>query len=502
MASISVYNIGTTSFSVKLTGLQTEGVNYTRQCYWVAYDLTNNGNSTAGGYTDITQGSLEGGDYTFTGMSPNHQYQVSCRVTRKDTGAYLTSIQSSNFYTKSGDSGGSGGGDDDDTPWTACENSQINVYTDEKVVSVQDYISGKDILSPYQVHRYPVKFSHSGYAHFYTTGDVDTIGYLSTTSTWKSDFSRPSSSVASDDNSYDGTNFDIGYYVNANTVYYIYVRGRTGQESGYVDLCITEPWELSLSNLGTPTATQSMGIILNAGTMWCGQVSFASSCKVTVSFSTSMNMQCWISKSSAWSHGEPTSDIVAYDDWNYTITFDAVAGQTYYIWLRDYSAATSGQVFLDITIPQNSIKKWSWSASNGIANASKTDAAYKAVQNKQSTKNFNRDVWKAMVDKVQEIRNKTVGGWDATYASFDTTRDRVASNGDFELTATMFNSLRNNLELAGTSTKVGLTQIPDTTKHDNAPNGTIPHPVESGKTVFGHYFITLTDYMNSCIDKL
>lgn len=398
--------------------------------------------------------------------------------------------------------GGSGGSDDDDTPWTACENSRINVYTDEKVVAIQDFTTGENILSPYQVHRYPVKFSHSGYAHFYTTGDVDTIGYLSTTSTWKSDFSRPSSFVAFDDNSYDGTNFDIRYYVNANTVYYIYVRGSTGKESGYVDLCITEPWELSSSNLGTLTATQSMVIILNAGTMWCGQVSFDSNCKVTVSFDTTMVMQCWISKSSGWSHGEPTS-YIAYDDWDYTITFDAVAGQTYYIWFRDYSAASSGQVFLDITIPETSIKKWSWSASNGNAYASETSAAYKAVQNKQSTKNFSHLVWNDMVDKTKAICDKAVGWWDSESYGLDyaNTKAKVNSNGEYELTAEMFNSLRNNLEIAGYH-KLGLAKIPATTNHDNAPNGTIPHPVVSGKTVFGHYFITLADYMNSCIDKL
>ena len=377
MASISVYNIGTTSFSVKLTGLQTEGVNYTRQCYWVAYDLTNNGNSTAGGYTYITQGSLEGGDYTFTGMSPNHQYQVSCRVTRTDTGAYLTSIQSSNFYTKSG---GSGGGSNN-TWWLYDQG-----MTDTGLESFS--------LSANEFRRYSVKFDKSG---------ILAVGIQNL------------------------VRKDMCLYVTTSTLW--------DETTGVPDDIIADI-----------ESTQSL----------------------------------------------------------LRLEVDVVSYTTYYIWIREADGTTASGITLSwsLSVSAPTINKWSWSASNGIAYASETAAAYKAITGsglERNTKNFNRYVWKDMVDKVKEIRNDE---WDTTYASFDTTRNRVASNGDFELTATMFNSLRNNLELAGTSTKVGLTQIPSTTNHNNAPNGTIPHPVESGKTVFGHYFITLTDYMNSCIDKL
>ena len=117
MASVSVYNIGSTSFSVKLTGLQ--DVAYRRSCYWVAYDLTLGGNSTTGGTITIAAHKSEGGNYTFTGMSPGHEYQVNCRVENADTGDYLTSLASNNFST-TGSSGGDGGdGGDTPTEWTS-----------------------------------------------------------------------------------------------------------------------------------------------------------------------------------------------------------------------------------------------------------------------------------------------------------------------------------------------------------------------------------------------
>ena len=130
MASISVYSIGNTSFSAKLIGLQTTGVNYTRDCRWNVRESSSN-NTVDSFSEDITAGKTEGAAHTITGLSPNTNYSVSCTVYRADTGAYLNSFSASVKTSGSGGSGGgdSGGGDDDDSPWTAREGSEINVTT-------------------------------------------------------------------------------------------------------------------------------------------------------------------------------------------------------------------------------------------------------------------------------------------------------------------------------------------------------------------------------------
>jgi hypothetical protein len=107
-----------------------------------------------------------------------------------------------------------------------------------------------------------------------------------------------------------------------------------------------------------------------------------------------------------------------------------------------------------------------------------------------------------MVDKVHDIIMATTKWWHSDYASYANTK---MTHSNEELTAKMFNSLRNNLESVGYG-YLGLAKIPD-----GYDVGEIPHPVYSGKdttvslklrTVYGHYFTTLADYINSCINML
>lgn len=137
-----------------------------------------------------------------------------------------------------------------------------------------------------------------------------------------------------------------------------------------------------------------------------------------------------------------------------------------------------------------SITKWDWYASNGSnASASQTISAYNAINGTgtgRNTKNFSHSVWNDMVDKVKEICDEAVGWWDTDYATYYNTK---FNSTPYELTADMFNSLRNNLEIAGYQKlslgyKTGIGQV------------------FSGDTVYGDYFLTLAEYMNSCIDNL
>lgn len=131
------------------------------------------------------------------------------------------------------------------------------------------------------------------------------------------------------------------------------------------------------------------------------------------------------------------------------------------------------------------VTKWDWFGVNGDAWAEETMAAYNAVVNKKATTDFSRWVWNDMVAKVYEIAMASTKYWDSHYAS---RYDTLINKSPCELTAVKFNSLRNNIELVGNYVGLGYR--------------TGIGVVAPGDVVYGEYFITLTNYMNACIDKL
>ena len=128
------------------------------------------------------------------------------------------------------------------------------------------------------------------------------------------------------------------------------------------------------------------------------------------------------------------------------------------------------------------IPTWYWYRSNGSASATQTEAALNAIQNKRSTLNFSHLVWNDIVNKAKAISNLAVGWWDSDYATYS---DTLMTTEPYELTADMFNSLRNNLEIiaqyVGMGYKTGIGKV------------------SPGDKVYGDYFDTLTEYMNDCI---
>lgn len=122
-----------------------------------------------------------------------------------------------------------------------------------------------------------------------------------------------------------------------------------------------------------------------------------------------------------------------------------------------------------------SVEPWSWNASNGNASASQTRSAYNAVQNEGALSNFSYLVWNDMVDKVKEIQSAKGVSWRENYASYSSTR---MSSSDKALTARRFNSLRFNI---GYYYSTGIEEV------------------SKGDTVYGWYFTTLADCINSWI---
>ncbi len=154
---------------------------------------------------------------------------------------------------------------------------------------------------------------------------------------------------------------------------------------------------------------------------------------------------------------------------------------------KNLTAGTSYDISVDITAPSWTMKvsldasattekakitPWSWTASNGKASSSQTQAAYRAVRYNGYLSSFSYLVWNDMADKVKEILDANKQSWDSSFASFAATK---MSNRDKTLTASRFNALRHNIG-------------------QHYPTGI--YPVSRGDTVYGWYFITLANCIN------
>lgn len=179
-----------------------------------------------------------------------------------------------------------------------------------------------------------------------------------------------------------------------------------------------------------------------------------------------------------------------YDDFNFCITCKVKKDTPYYLWVREYSPKYDDGWFVVHIIPpseETSVEYWEWDASNGKASAEDTIKAHNAVENRGLTTDFSYKVWNDMVDKVSSIRLASgINWWDSTYGN---EADAKFSGSNEILTAKMFNSLRNNLELVGIE-KLGLSYR------------TGIGQVSKGDVIVGNDFIILTEYMNECIDNL
>lgn len=365
MAQIEVFNIKETSFNAYLSGLQTKDgdkdITYTRRCTWNVREKSSY-NSVYGETELINPGKTEGKVHTISDLSPNTDYVVTCYVYNDDTDVYLDDFRE-DVTTKDGGT---------ESPWTVWYEEQVDTATME-----YDY---EWYLEPENIHMWTFTPSKSGYVRIYTTGSVDTFGYLSGSPDMNSDRSEPASNIMWDDDSGSNYNFRMEMYVSAGAEYYIFVRGSSGSETGYVTLHITSPKD-SL----------------------------------------------------------------------------------------------------------NTIPKWDWYSSNGKADATTTYNSYLALFDEtKSTEEFSHEVWNDMVQKAYDIIWQKTKYWDPTYG---TVASAKFSAEPYELTAKMFNSLRNNIELLGN-------------RSDVLGYKTGISAVSSGDDVMGWYFTTLTEYMNDCIDNL
>lgn len=137
------------------------------------------------------------------------------------------------------------------------------------------------------------------------------------------------------------------------------------------------------------------------------------------------------------------------------------------------------------TVPD--IEAWSWFSSNGSATSAQTKNAYYAITKADgyTVGDFSYKVWNDLCDKVKECIDRAGSSWwtvmgpnGATTPTYANTR---MSASDKELTADRLNAVRGNV---GGRVSTGIS------------------PVYPGDKVYGWYFETIADCLNTWIANL
>lgn len=138
-------------------------------------------------------------------------------------------------------SGGGGGGDDDDDDdtWKLVNRGSLGTITEQQDIEIN--------IESYKVYRFAFQFAYDGVPTFYTTGDVYTYGqWTDDTASLKASTGETTSYIAQNHGGGDGNNFRIRSTKNpatANTTYYIWVSGYSGDDTGPSTLHIVPPSE-------------------------------------------------------------------------------------------------------------------------------------------------------------------------------------------------------------------------------------------------------------------
>lgn len=227
MASISVYDSTPYSLMLFLTNLDTDWANGTRTVNWYLGYAGGSVPTATDYYKCDTGNSLADGEsfsdtVTFSGLSSNTRYYVLCEVYHGTTllasltGYATTDIATSNVWT--------------------VNSKDFGYITSKKTESL--------FAELYTTYRRAVKFSKSGTAKFYTTGDgIDTRGHLTSDTSFNDTAGWPNGTVLAthDDIGGGDWNFSISYEVKADTVYYIWFRMLGIEETGAITINIEPP---------------------------------------------------------------------------------------------------------------------------------------------------------------------------------------------------------------------------------------------------------------------
>ena len=392
-----------------------------------------------------------------------------------------------------------------ETDWMATSSFSLDLIDDVKQsAALFDYKENEAGLFPKTIHSGHVSFTRNGYAHFYTTGDVDTLGYLSDSPNWNRDYSGPQSYLASDDNGKDGHNFDIVWYVEADKDYYLFVRGRSGTEEGEVTVHVTEPWEFDDSSLGYPEDDYRGSEISYPFTLHRREMSFSKSGKLTINVAASLISDAWISTSPDWDYNAPTDVLdgipVGAED-SVFLECDVVANETYYLWFRNNTSTMALFLYIIYAVEASPPAKWDWNKSNGSATDTETFNAFWAAEYKGATSDFSHWVWNDIVDKVQafldytERGSWTIGSNNYGYPESTTYTDLLSAaqmdSSDTKLYALKFNIVRFCIGVMATFNNATENNL----IYQHYVN-TGSWDMVSGEEVLGGYILALTNKIN------
>lgn len=108
--------------------------------------------------------------------------------------------------------------------------------------TVTESASASFLVSERTLYRMSLKFENDGTATFYSTGDCNTIGYLTTSSAWSNTTGMPSSTLyAHDDDSGADLNYKFTYDVAQDITYYYWFKTSNPEETGYVTAHVIPP---------------------------------------------------------------------------------------------------------------------------------------------------------------------------------------------------------------------------------------------------------------------
>lgn len=141
--------------------------------------------------------------------------------------------------------------------WSLNSSSYGTVTSDKsETVSIQRYT----------LHRRTMSFEKGGTAKFYTSGNTDTLCFLSVSANWNRNIGEPTDYLEWDDDSAGDSNASITYKVSKGVTYYFWVRGYY-DDKGKTTIHISPPiedeptqiskWDWNASN-GTATAKQTI----------------------------------------------------------------------------------------------------------------------------------------------------------------------------------------------------------------------------------------------------
>lgn len=329
--------------------------------YYVSYYLRDRTNSTT-----VFDGEVDGRVwdkfYTISNLLSNTDYRLYVSISEHSSGGSLIDIESSNgnIYEDFTTGGGGGGGGS----WTAD-------YQGEYYPTASDTIGILSSMSANYVYLYWFLFDQTGEVTFYSTGNADTIAYLSANSQDAFDDVNgvPYNYLISDDDSGSGSNFSITYTVQANTGYYLWVRTYNGNSYSDGNVVIgvemsgggSTVWDVTSMSGGYNLSSTSMleSVPIYAKTLTRISFSIRKAGSVRFYSTGQLDVQVYLSTSTSYndSTGVPNSGTITLSGNTGTSTnnFDCTAtlsaGTTYYLWVRGVLESTSGSICVVIVPP-------------------------------------------------------------------------------------------------------------------------------------------------------